>query len=213
MPLPRAFQCSRAMGAVMGHGLCSQGLVSCPGACLPVLTAPWPRVVPGGPQSPSSALGRGGLPASLCSAFQCPRHQLQGTHISHTAPKPRHHRWAVRYINKLRLSQEEQSSLFFFCPQHLLEHLRGVLVSSADLEGVHRSFLAICSCKTRVKHRGQSLVWILVCRPYHWVNYVKSNWWRESQKNKLKQGPIRLVVNLPVCSQFVTSDTTRVPWL
>lgn len=119
MPSPRAFQCSRAMGAVMGHGLCSQGLVSCPGACLPVLTAPWPRVVPGGPQSPSSALGRGGLPASLCSAFQCPRHQLQGTHISHTAPKPRHHRWAVRYINKLRLSQEEQSSLFFLSPAPL----------------------------------------------------------------------------------------------
>lgn len=152
MPSPRAFRCSGAVGTVLGRGLCSQGLVSCPGVCLPVLTAPWPRVVP------QLCPGEGRPPCLPLLGLR----MSSAPATSHT--RFTHHPWApasqmIIEIHQQAQTQSGEAIQSFFCPQHLSEHLRGSGVKCRP-RGVHRSSLAICSCKTRVKHRGQSLVWM-----------------------------------------------------
>lgn len=147
-----------------GHGDCARPRVVLPGPGL------LPRCLPAGAHSTLTPCGaRRPTEPQLCPGEgRPPCLPLLGLQMS-SAPATRHSHFALHprapasqmiiEIHQQAQTQSREAIQSFFCPQHLLEHLRGSGVKCRP-SGVHRSSLAICSCKTRVKHRGQSLVWM-----------------------------------------------------
>lgn len=141
-----------------GHGGCAGPRIVLPGPGL------LPRCLPAGAYSTLTQCGAPALPwggeASLPPSAR-PSDVLSTSYKAHTfcTPPPSPGITDEQWDTSTTSNSVRRSNPVFFCPQHLSEHLRGSGVKCRP-RGVHRSSLAICSCKTRVKHRGQSLVWM-----------------------------------------------------
>lgn len=128
---PRALASS--LSVQWGHGDCARPRVVLPGPGL------LPRCLPAGAHSTLTPCGAPALPwggeASLPPSAR-PSAVLGTSYkaLTFRTPPPSPGITDERWDISTSSNSVRRSNPVFFCPQHLSEHLRGVLVSSADLE-------------------------------------------------------------------------------